>query len=282
LSGVRDLAVAEGAWVLFGWQRNISESDLAMLLDDWAARLLNNVDYGALIDWLNLWQPHDAPIADSVKDRVWRMLLRRRDFEDIGQGRWDWGQLANRFVDEKPIELAGLVLDLIESDAVMIHSSDDEARLLVEAAKKRPADVWSGVVSRLEAGSWRLSMAIRGWLTNTIPADIIETWVGDDLERARLVASIVSLGASEPSPVARFLLANFDDDDISSSLYAQFISGFWTGPQSAHLERQIKMLQGWREQTAEPLGVRTWARKMIENLEVQRAQAMQWEEERGF
>jgi hypothetical protein len=140
-----------------------------------------------------------------------------------------------------------------------------------------------------------MQMEIRGWLLNAVPLEIIEAWVGDDVRRARLVASITPVGGEEPigapptvpaagdqpTPVARFLLSGFSEDrEVASSLWAQFVSGFWTGPESERIAGQIEQLNRWRRRPDEPLGVRTWARDMVRDLEVRRRAALEREAER--
>ena len=123
-------------------------------------------------------------------------------------------------------------------------------------------------------------MAIRGWLLSVIPVEIVEAWVGNDVRLARSLASVAPVGGDEPAPIARFLLGRFgEDEEVASNLYAQFISGFWTGPESDRVTRQIEQLTKWRQRSNEPLGVRTWARDMIRYLEAQRRSALEREAE---
>jgi hypothetical protein len=94
---------------------------------------------------------------------------------------------------------------------------------------------------------------------------------------------MASPGGEEPTPVTRFLLDKFGGDrEVASGLWSQFISGFWTGPESERLTTQIGQLNAWRQRLEEPLGVRTWARDMIRSLEAQRAAALEREAERGY
>jgi hypothetical protein len=117
-------------------------------------------------------------------------------------------------------------------------------------------------------------------LISVVPTGIIEAWVGDDARRAQLVASIAPVGADEPTPIARFLLERFGaDPKVASSLWAQFISGFWMGPESERIAGQIEQLKRWRQRSEEPLGVRTWARDMIRDLEARRRAALEREAE---
>jgi hypothetical protein len=115
------------------------------------------------------------------------------------------------------------------------------------------------------------------------PPTVVDEWVGDDVERARIAASIAPVGGLEPSPFARFLLARFgDDEQVRSSLYGSLVTGFWTGNESDRTARQIEQLTSWRASTAEPAGVLAWARDVITSLEQARLQALQREAEERY
>ncbi|HEV3321881.1 MAG TPA: hypothetical protein VG147_06770 [Solirubrobacteraceae bacterium] len=115
------------------------------------------------------------------------------------------------------------------------------------------------------------------------PVEVIEGWIDGDVERARIVASITPVEGEEPKPLARCLLQRFGDDEkIGASLAGTFMSGSWTGPESGRLAAQIAQLNSWRSRRDEPLGVRQWASRMVESLEVQRQTALQREAEGEF
>jgi len=297
LAGLHELPVADGTYVLFGWQRNLSDNDVDALLDNWLPRVLSQRDYNALIDWFNLWLHGQEAIPERLRDRALRLLMLRRQYPDTSQETWDWCRVAGGVADEHGVELARLVLDLVDSGSIMIHEGRDESELLARCVRLHPTAVWDDVAGRLEQGSWRIQMEIRGWLLSAAPLEIIEAWVGDDVRRARLVASITPVGGEQPidapptvpaageqpTPVARFLLGRFGEDQkVASSLWAQFISGFWTGPESERIAGQIEQLNRWRQRPEEPLGVRTWARDMVRDLEMRRRAAQEREAERDL
>jgi hypothetical protein len=283
LAGLRELPVADGTHVLFGWLSNLSDDDIDTILDDWLTRVSSQRDYSALVDWFNLWLHNKDAIPDRLRDRAFRLVMLRREYPDISRQRWDWCRIAGGLASEHGVELARLVLDLVDSGLLMIHEDREEAELLSRCAQKHPQAVWDDVARRLADGSWRLPMQMRGWFLNAVPVEVVQEWVGTDVERARLVASIATPGGEEPTPVARFLLDKFGEDrKVASGLWSSFVSGFWFGPESEYLSRQIEQLNGWRQRPDEPLGVRNWAREMIEGLEVRRAAALEREAERDF
>jgi len=294
LAGLRELSVADGTQVLFGWLGNLSNDDVDSLFDVWLLRLSSQQDYNALVDWLNLWLHGQDAIPGWLRERAFRLLMLRRQYPDVSRETWDWCRIADGLVDENGVEIARLVLDLVDSGSIMIQEGHDESEVLVRCARLYPQAVWDDLTERLAGKSWRIQIEIRGWLLTVVPIEIIEAWVGNDVHRARLVASIapvggeepigaapiVPVGGEEPTPVARFLLRNFGEDrQVASSLSAQFISGFWTGPESERLARKIELLNVWRQRSDEPLGVRTWARNMVQYLEAQRRAALEREAE---
>lgn len=283
LASVPDVSVIDGISVLFGWQRNISAEEALELLADWSSRIASQADYNTVVDWLGFSLSGKEAIPEGLKSRLCEFLLRRSEYPDLSQQQWMWCQLAGRIVDTCGIQLARLIFDLVDSQELIISQDQEEGKLLVNCIREHPVEVWAEFATRLTMQSWRLQMETRGWLLNELPSDIIEDWVGSDIERARLAASIASPGGDEPTAIARFLLSRFGKDaKIKGSLAAQFIIGFWWGSESEHIAGQIGQLMKWRQRSAEPLAVRAWAREMIQDLEERRKVALLREAEEGF
>jgi hypothetical protein len=175
------------------------------------------------------------------------------------------------------------LLELIDSDDLMIHGSDGESQILLEAMSAHPEEVWSEIAERLEARDWRVQMEIRGWLLTAAPVEVLDRWINHDIDRARIVAAVAPVGGDSPTPVAQLLLERFPDDkEVWSGLWGDFMSGTWMGPESTRLETQIEQLTNWRTRGGEPEGVRRWAAEMIGYLEARRDKALQEEAEGRF
>jgi hypothetical protein len=284
LAGARTLPVAEAASVIFGWQPNLSETDEAELVDDWLARLTTQADYNALIDRLMTWLFNEEQVPDWARDRVARAVLVRREYPgEQTAHNYEWSRLALACVSEHGLPLAQLIFDLIDSHSLMLVGSYD-LEVLVACAQQHPKEVWDDLAGRLAAGAWRVEMQLRGSvLVPAFPPDVIETWIGDDVGRARVAASITPVESEEPRPLVRYLLQHFGEDDrVGASLAGTFTSGFWTGPESGRIAAQIAQLNSWRNRKSEPLGVRRWAAHMVEGLETRRQAALQREAEGDF
>ncbi|MGI8514630.1 MAG: hypothetical protein ACR2NT_05725 [Acidimicrobiia bacterium] len=283
LMGIRSLAVAEATYVLFGWHRNLTQDDLAGVLNDWTSRIQSQEDYNAVVDWLNLVLDPESVLPPALQEDAWRLVMLRSEFPDMGQQRWDWSRLATGFVPERGPDLARLILNLIDSGGLTVLDSDYEAQLLGQYAQIHGEAIWAEVAERLTSGAWRLQMELREWFLAHVSPHVVTAWVGTDVERARIVASMASVGEDQPTPIARFLLEKFGDDrEVAGSLYGSFVSGFWTGNESDRIARQIEQLSSWRHRSTEPVGVRNWAREVVENLERSRQAALQREAEEFY
>jgi hypothetical protein len=283
LDGTAALPVRDAAAAMFGWGRNLSSDDIAGLVDDWIARTETQDDYNAAVDWLNLNLP-DGAMAPELLDPMFRLLRGRAVYHDIGRQGWGWARLALRVVDDHALELLVLLLDLIEGAELMIHSGDEDAAILRRCLERQPLEGWAELGARLESQeAWRLSMQLRGWVQFSVPIAVLQDWIGSDLDRGRIVAAITNPGGAEPTPLAIFLLDRFSNDDqISSSLAATFSSGSWVGPWSARITAQIEQLTAWQDDTELPMGVRRWAKKMVDALRVEREAVLEREAERGY
>jgi hypothetical protein len=266
---------------MFGWHRSLSEASAADLVIDWLGRIESQRDYNAVVDYVTMIL-HDKDLSEPLRDPVRSLVMMRRQYPEVAAEKWNWARLAERFLLPDATEIAHLLLDVIESGTTL-HQGDEDAKILGHCMTAEPVTVWGDLASRLESGSWRLEIDLRGWLIHSVPADIIESWISNDLNRARIVATIASVGGAEPTAVARLLLDRFGDDDrISSSLAGDLISGFWSGKESDRILGQIQQLEGWVARRSEPEGVRTWARRMIRSLESARSSALQREAEQGY
>jgi hypothetical protein len=283
LEALPQLSVAEGASVLFGWRSNLSPSDTTLILDDWLTRVEAQPDYSALVDWLHLGMHGTDGAPGWLGERPYRILRLRLQYPKLANQAYDWAQVALRLLPQFASDVASLVLDLVESGSITMIDSSYEAEVLAKAAAANPEVVWSGIGQRLSAGSWRVEMAIRGWLSRAIPVQVFEHWIGDSLERARQVAAIADVGDDEPTDLVRYLLTRFGDDDrIGSSLAGEFLSVSWIGPESAMLAQKIARLSTWRKRRTEPQELRSWAKTTAEDLERMRRAALEREAEGDF
>lgn len=278
---VGDLQPKEAAGRLFSWGREFDINELNDLIQHWITKITDQADYNAVIDWLNLWL-HSREFPEEIDTTVWELLLLREKFPDVGQQKWDWSELAKRFIGRKSVELTDLLFKMVvKKDFMLAHS--DEGQLITECAKDDPTGVWEVVAPYLEQREWRVLIDLQGWFVHSLPLDTITAWVGDSIERARVVASVTDPGDEAPTELGRYLLVSFPGDKkIVQSLNAQYWNDGWSGSWASHLEEQMRQLQQWVDNKGEEAAVRDWAKQMIQNLKAQQKTAIQEEEERRW
>ncbi len=120
----------------------------------------------------------------------------------------------------------------------------------------------------VQAGGWKLKMGVDGWFGGLIDVEDVRAWVGDDLDRARAVASVSTVGgAPQMHEVVLYLFSAFPEDPrIESSLYGEFTSGSWTGHESDRINRQVVLVEGWKQAHADVGGVSHWCDGVLEAL----------------
>jgi hypothetical protein len=279
---IPQLSVEEGTYGTIRWQPALADEEVVLLLADWSSRMLSQSGYNALIDWLSLWYHRDRDLPAQARVEVLGLLKRRLEFPDLGNERWDWAQIAKRFVPTHSSEVARVLLDLVSEKDLIFLDSDEEAEILRSAAQVSPLELWTEVAQRLEREDWRIAMDLRSWFTEAIPVDVLADWVQDSVRRARLLAGIAHAGAGVPSDAARFLLVRFGhDDEVRSLLVGDYLSGSWMGPESSRIENLIHQLGEWLA-PEEPPAVRDWATELIGQLEERKAAVVEREAEGRF
>lgn len=259
------------------------DSELSRQLEGWCSRLKDQADYNAVVDWFSFALHGREELPELLRDTATELVLRRRDFPDVGRESWDWGRIAGAALPGNELAFAELVLDLMEHHELITLGGEEESQVLRAALERQTEPVWSEIADRLEAGSWRISMSVRPWLLSGLDPGPVEHWIGEDTERARIVARIAPVGGEQPTPIARHLLDKFGDDaEVGSSLYGALVSGSWVGNESDRIQRQIDQLNSWRDDKSERRGVRRWAADVVQSLMVSRQAALEREAERDF
>ncbi len=262
-----ELPVKDAAVTLFRWLRDSSQSSVGAIVAGWMSRLDTQADYNAVIDLLALYL-HRREVDDpSLMAVIEGLVVRRAEYPEVGQQRWDWGQLARRLLSTEAETIVSLLIDLVEADVISLYEGSDELKLFKEALSEAGPLAWMNVMDRIEKGAWRTSFGVRGWLAQSADLKVARDWVGDSVGRARLLAQASSLGGQELSDVPRYLLTAFEGDDgVSSALVGGFISGMWTGPESDRVKRQIEQVEGWAGNPGEDQRIVKWARRLRGSL----------------
>jgi hypothetical protein len=274
------LPVHQAAPLLFGWHTDIEIERVTELLRSWLPRINTQLDYNAAIDFMAMALHNHADRTPELDPLIADLVQGLWDYPETRQQSWAWAQLAKRQIDHAPEPLLRTLLDLVDRGALMMHAGEQEASVLQEVVRKMGREALTPVFDTVRGGSWRVKMAVRGWLIAEFDPRIMIAWIGKDLRRARVVASVAGVPEEgPPNELLRYLLDKFGDDDaVASSLVGEYISGSWWGQESDHLARQIAHLSVWLD-TPESESVKRWARRVIVSLEARRRQTLREEAE---
>jgi len=272
---------ADSARLLFGWIRDDDPAAFGDRVSGWLDRVESQADYNAAID-VAVFYLHNKPASIAELDPVLeRLVWKRSDFPAVGQQAWDWVQLARRQVGRDPVVLVTAMAELIQARAIDVFAGSQESALLRDAVRLGGESAWLVLAERvLTKRSWLLEHALNGWFANVVPLDVVKRWVGSDVERARVLVSVVSPRGSVVPEVVVYLLDEFGGDDrVDSGLVGGFISGSWSGKTSDHIAGQIAELERWVSAAGQSAALKRWARKLLLSLEARRQEAVRREEE---
>ena len=274
------LPIHVGAPRMFGWHVDVAESHVMAILDEWLTKVESQQDYNFAVDVVAMMVLYRPQLSAELEARIVSLVELRSKFPEVGQQSWDWVQLARRRLSS---DVNALLLDLlqqVDNGSLHVFEGSEEQKLIKQAIAATGTRSIDHVLQVVQTGSWRLQMDLRGWLANLYPANDLVAWVGEDVQRARLVASLTGVTDGPPSEVVRFLLDKFGtDEELSSSLYGDFVSGSWSGNESDRLNRQISQLESWVASRSEPEGVRSWANSVMERLRKRRDVVLEEEAE---
>jgi hypothetical protein len=207
----------------------------------------------------------------------------RTRYPEIGTERYGWARLGERLCQDHPIAVAEVIVTLARDHSVFMMPQDEEPALLRATAARDEVAVWGLIGQALLDDEWRLTMGVRGWITELFNSDVIKDWIGSSEDRAERVAMVATAGSGAPSPIAAFLLERFSQvDGIKGHLAGEFTSGSWMGPASNHYAQQIAQLEAWASNTTLSRPVRNWASDLAKDIATMRERALQMEAEGQF
>ncbi|MCY4369953.1 MAG: hypothetical protein OXF41_11205 [bacterium] len=264
----------------------VTIDDLPEMLDRWMARLDTQQDYNMVVNRVSYELRSNDSVLGELDRRILELVLRRREFPRTGnESSWNWCHLAKAVLSGNEEAMAELLLDMTDNPDRVINFGNTEVSELLRLALRRSTEkVWSRIGERLETGSSRLMHIAEYWcLVEGVEPGPLREWIGTDANRARLVAGLAQLGGDELTPMARYLMATFSDDEQITRIFDLKLDGeLQEGNRSAHIQRQIDRLDSWRQDPEEPAEVRRWASKAIARLTVSRSKALEEEAERGW
>ncbi|WP_445258532.1 hypothetical protein [Nocardioides aurantiacus] len=279
-----ELPVHAGASAMFGWHdRDVDDARLRVLLSGWIPRIVTQLDYNSAVDAVAHLIHRRSDLSSAFRALLTELVEMRRTYPVLGNQNHDWTRLARRAAEEDPGALLTSMLEQIESGQLTVFPGSEEQRLLQTAIEEAGPTSLTQTFGMVQSGSWRAQMEFRGWLTDLYPARDVLAWIGEDVNRARVVASMTGIGTGKPSGLLQSLLELFGSDDrVTASLYGNLVSGSWTGKESSRISRQIEQLDSWLSDDQLGPAVKAWARKVRRDLRRSREMALEREAERGY
>jgi hypothetical protein len=279
---LQQLSVRESVGRIHGWRAHLTDAQIKDLLRLWVDRIHNQDDYNALVDFCGMSVFNQPDRIPKLEDELYEVASLRSTYPATAGQTWDWSQIASAILPAHDEQILEVMLDVVEVGEISGLAGFDDSVILRDSIQRLGLRAWTSIVHRIDNGARGIALVLRGWVTDLISIDDLAAWVDDSLDRARTLASLASVGANEPTPVARYLLTQFPDDDrITSSLAGEFLSGSFVGPESSRLRGQIDQLKNWNR-PAESKGVRQWANRITGSLEKQLEAALRREDERGW
>ena len=247
--------------------------------------------------------PSDLALS-LLTNKVWFQQQERHSFDNLVI--YAWREIANALISQRPETSLILAERMVESFGVAgsITGSATDAHLdvLDNIMEQFPLEVWDMLTERL-AGKFDVrAYSISQWLSGSlrsfahqdnassplthVPPKNIWQWVNGDIEdRAWKVAVIVPKDLfhdAERKCLARDLLAKYGDrEDVQSNFAANYGTGGFSGPESAHIKSVINSLNEFKKSEIHP-NVLGWIEMYIESLRGYIKQAEMREEYEGF
>lgn len=268
------------------WLQKMSEEQMSLRLGDLVARVIalaDQSDYNEVLDYASLSLYGKTDVSEAMQDLLWHLVELRRELPDVGGRDWAWSRISGFLVTNYGESLSLLILDLIDLGVIQPHREEEEVKLLKKCLAHQPGVVFDQIATRLVANDWRVSWAVRDWMSRAVPTKVMTDWIAGDVTRAQIIATVCDVGVAEPSDLAVFLLSAFPgDESIESELFSTFYSGSWSGKNSDRLQTKIDQLKEWLAITEINAQVADWASKAIKSLKSERQRELDREEERLY
>lgn len=216
---------------------------------------------------------------DTLEPYVWQVLER----PDALEGRqYHASDLAQSYMERDPVRAARLVLRHIERGGGSLLRGNGTIRLLEQATRLRPKEVWlevSRILWPLRQESYAFYLGLKGWYGQVVGAEVLLAWAEQHPEDGPWqAASLVHVSGQTLDPLAReFLIRYKDDERVGNALSAEFGSGSWTGPTSGWYRFHVDAARQWMNDPHP--AVRMWAAREVEIYEKRLADALLQEEE---
>jgi hypothetical protein len=267
------------AWTRFGrWSEGLSMEATRALI----STLLNTGDVQcaeAALSILHSRLQH-APQDEAVRSLAREVLAHKATWQQETMVAWYWGEIGKAIVRDDPVGIADMVASTYLEGEASYH--DSRLDVLRSALSVATLDVLSQLASRLKSSDapykliWELEDAN---MLADVPLESVASIIeAGGVEVAAIVAQSFKPEPGRGDPLLRKLLNEYYEA-VASTLAANFMSGGWTGPESAMIADKLAQVEMWMME--EEPALRRWARALQDSLKRQLVRARLEEEEDG-
>ncbi len=273
-----------GLLVWGGWVKELDQEAFSALLKA-AMQDEGPSATGVALTLLDTWLDEHPEGREALATQAWALIERASGPLSPNMIQYHWEEVAARYLADNPLRLARAILAAYRASDVVIHRDEGPVRLLTEATRQARDEVWQDVGAALLGGDnfgLRLLLGLEGWYGDVVGVDVLLQWTREREADAQWIAARVASvkGDPLPQPARRLLIEYGDQESVRTALYANVVSGGWSGPGSIHYAKVQKAARAWLKDPAPQ--VREWAEGVVRGIQEHVEMYKRWEEERGW
>jgi len=195
-----------------------------------------------------------------------------------------WKEVAVKLVANHAGEIASAIFreHANRKSGIWFAGHSEAARILQACVERAPNEVWEALQPHLStpAGAHMFSIGFPDGVLERIPSDVMAAWIAEQPEeRAVSTVRLASTNVSSDDTPASWLIEEYGDNKrVANAFFAEYISGSWVGPSSAHWNQLADELQAVAARTSLPK-LRRWATDSVRSLRSMAERDSQREEE---
>lgn len=261
-----NLSPTQGADALARWHDHLTTARLREYVADWRPRIRTPDEYAAVLDLVALVAMSQPDQITDMGEEIADLVARRRDHPRVpDRGQWAWEQLARQQLTCRPVAVVTVLMDLLEAEAYPEYQAGGDDSLVRDAVVAAGSEGWRTMMERRLQGTHQVRSAAGRWLGNVTGVDTIRDWVGENVERARVVAAHTGPDAGGLSPTARFLITEFGTDEgVTQLLRSRLIPISYSGTDAGLYQRILDQITDIDDFPPDP--VAEWVEETVEWL----------------
>lgn len=197
---------------------------------------------------------------------------------------YSWKEVATGLVKDHPGQIASAIIreQGNRSAGTWFAEHSEAAQVLHACVEEDPSAVWTAMLPQLKSrgDAYMFSIGFPRGVLERVPAEDVIAWIDENPnERAAMVAKLASKNFSTDETLAARVLGVYgDSEDVANAFFAEYVSGSWSGPASAHWEHLAEAVDAVATRTKLPK-LRRWATDAARDLRRMAERDRQREEE---